>query len=53
MIPWGPKIETGYSTSPQIFRYTNGEYDEQNNRASEYPNVVNNLRNQMEKIRNK
>lgn len=53
MIPWGPKIETGYSTSPQIFKNTNGEYDERNNRASEYPDVVNNLRNEMEKIRNK
>ncbi len=52
MIPWGPKIETGYSTNPQIFKYTNGEYDEQNNKATEYPNVVNNLRNEMEKIRN-
>lgn len=52
MIPWGPKIETGYSTSPQIFKNTNGEYDERNNKASEYPDVVNNLRSEMEKIRN-
>ena len=40
MIPWGPKIETGYSTSPQIFPFVNGEYDEYSNKAAEYPDVV-------------
>lgn len=52
MIPWGPKIETGYSTSAQIFKSDNGEYDETRNRASEYPSVVENLKVELEHIRN-
>ena len=52
MIPWGPKIETGYSTSPQIFHRTNSEYDENTNKASTHPTVVDNLGNELEKIRN-
>ena len=52
MIPWGPKIETGYSTSPQIFKAVDGEYDETNNKASEYPSVVENLKVELEHIRN-
>ena len=51
MIPWGPKIETGYSTSPQIFMHTHGEYDETNNKAADYPHVAVNLRDELEKIR--
>ena len=53
MIPWGPKIETGYSTSPQIFQRIDGEYDETTNKASSHPAVVNNLRDELEKIRNR
>ena len=53
MIPWGPKIETGYSTTPQIFKYTNGEFDENQNMASNNAAVVENLTVQLEKIRNR
>lgn len=51
MIPWGPKIETGYSTSPQIFRHVDGEYDETVNKASEYPQVADSLRDELERVR--
>ena len=53
MIQWGPKIETGYSTNPQIFKYTNGEFDENQNMASNNVPVVENLTDQLEKIRNR
>ena len=53
MIPWGPKIETGYSTNPQIFKYINGEYDETQNMATANPDIVENLTSQLEKIRNR
>ena len=53
MIPWGPKIETGYSTTPQLFGFVNGEYDETTNKASGNQAVVNNLRDELEKIRNR
>ena len=52
MIPWGPKIETGYSTSSQIFEYVDGEYDETRNKATDYPSVVENLGKELEHIRN-
>jgi hypothetical protein len=52
MIPWGPKIETGYSTNPQLFGFVDGEYDETTNKASANQAVVNNLRDELEKIRN-
>ena len=48
MIPWGPKIETGYSTNPQLFGFVNGEYDETTNKASGNQAVVNNLRDELE-----
>ncbi len=53
MIPWGPKIETGYSTSPQLFEFINGAFDETNNKATEHSELTNNLRDEMEKIRNR
>ena len=53
MIPWGPKIETGYSTSPQLFKHVNGEFDETSNKANENTAIVNNLANELEKIRNR
>ena len=53
MIQWGPKIETGYSTNPQIFKHTNGEFDENRNMASSDAAVVENLTLQLEKIRNR
>ena len=51
IIPWGPKIETGYSTSPQIFQRVNGEYDETTNKASSHPTIVDSLHNELETIR--
>ena len=53
MIPWGPKIETGYSTSPQLFEHVDGEYDENSNRASEHPEVVGGLSELLETIRSR
>ena len=53
MIPWGPKIETGYSTNPQLFKHVNGEFDETINKANENTSIVNNLANELEKIRNR
>lgn len=52
MIPWGPKIETGYSTNPQLFGVVNGEFNETSNNASANQSVVNNLSDELEKIRN-
>ena len=42
MIPWGPKIETGYLASPQLY---NLELDpeESNNVAERYPHIVREL----------
>ena len=53
IIPWGPKIETGYSTAPQVFRRTDGEYDETCNEAPAHPAVADSLRGELEKIRAK
>ena len=38
MVPWGPKIETGYSNSPQL--YFMGDVGEKVNVAGLYPEVV-------------
>lgn len=51
MIPWGPKIETGYSTFPQIYEFVDGDYDESHNRAADYPEIVARLRDELERIR--
>lgn len=40
MVPWGPEIETGYSSEPQLFRKTDGEFDETLNLAKENPEIV-------------
>lgn len=40
MVQWGPKIETGYSTEPQLFRKVDGDYDESVNIASDSPDVL-------------
>ena len=53
MIQWGPKIETGYSTNPQIFKHINGEYDENQNMANGNAAIVENLSCGLEKIRNR
>ena len=51
MIPWGPKIETGYSTSPQLFQRVNGEYDETVNKATEYKSACDSISMELERIR--
>jgi arylsulfatase A-like enzyme len=51
MIPWGPKIETGYSTTPQLFKQVNGAFDETHNVAPEHPAIVNQLSTLLEQIR--
>ena len=53
MIQWGPKIETGYSTDPQLFEHTNGEFNENSNRAPDNATVAGNLASELEKIRNR
>ena len=53
MIQWGPKIETGYSTDPQLFEHTNGEFNENSNKASNNTAILENLTNELEKIRNR
>lgn len=52
IIPWGPKIETGYSTSPQLFQLIDGKFDETINMASENQTITDKLRDELEKIRN-
>ena len=39
MVSWGPKIETGNSTQPQLYSRT-GKNDERENVAAEHPEVV-------------
>ena len=51
MIQWGPKIETGYSTTPQIFKCINGTFDETQNVAPAYPTIVEQFTKLLEKIR--
>ena len=52
MVPWGPKIETGYSTDLQLYKTVDGELDENNNVAAENPTLVNGLKEELERIRN-
>ena len=52
MVPWGPKIETGYSTEPQLYKMVDGEFDEKNNVATENPTLVNGLKEELQRIRN-
>jgi arylsulfatase A-like enzyme len=40
MVPWGPKIATGYSTEPQLFKKIDGEFDETRNVAAENMDMV-------------
>ena len=52
MVPWGPKIETGYSNEPQLFKRVNGEFDETKNLADENPTMLDALKNLLEGVRN-
>lgn len=51
MVPWGPRIETGYSTEPQLYKMVDSEFDEKNNLADENPSVLNFARGLLEGIR--
>lgn len=51
MIPWGPKIETGYSPTPQLYKMK--EAGEQMNVAEQYPEKVFELQRILRKVRNK
>lgn len=50
MIPWGPKIETGYLNSPQLYRM-NGDRKELSNQAEQNPEKVLELQEILRKIR--
>ena len=39
MITWGPKIETGYLSRPQLYNMKT-DVTEQHNVAEEHPNLV-------------
>ena len=52
MVPWGPKIETGYSKEPQLFKRVNGEFDETKNLVDENPTMLDALKNLLEGVRN-
>ncbi|MBP3615022.1 MAG: sulfatase-like hydrolase/transferase [Bacteroidaceae bacterium] len=51
MVPWGPKIETGYSTEPQLFKKVDGDYNESENVANENPDVLGLLRILLNEVR--
>ena len=49
MIQWGPKIETGYNATPQL--YEMNKVNEQENVAAQYPEKVFELQNVLRKVR--
>lgn len=51
MIPWGPKIETGNSSMPQLYRMTDGEKDERENVAVQHPEKVFEFETVLRKVR--
>ena len=51
MITWGPKIETGYLDTPQL--YDMKQTGEQENVAAKYPQKVFELEQILRKVRNK
>lgn len=50
MITWGPKIETGNSCTPQLYRMTD-KLDEQEDVALQYPKVVFDFETLLRKVR--
>ena len=52
MIPWGPKIETGYKPTPQLFRITQDQ-GEQTNVADRHPKLVRKFQEQIDALRQK
>lgn len=61
MVPWGPKIETGYRPMPQLYRVADNITDcnipddpcEERNIAAEYPELVQEMAAFLEKIKNR
>ena len=51
MVSWGPRIETGYSVEPQLYRKVDGEFDETRNCASEEPEVLRSMQETLEVVR--
>lgn len=51
MVPWGVRIETGYSFEPQLYRMVDGEFDETRNCASEEPDVLKCMQETLELVR--
>ena len=49
MIQWGPKIETGYSKEPQLYKVQ--EVIEQTNYATQYPDKVKELQDMLQAVR--
>ena len=49
MITWGPKIETGYLSTPQLYKMS--EFGEQSNLAEKYPQIVFELEKILRKVR--
>lgn len=49
MVPWGPKIETGYSAEPQL--YDMRQVGEQNNLALQHPDIVYQLQGILKGVR--
>lgn len=52
LITWGPKIETGNLSTPQLYRIAD-DVAERNNTASLYPDVVFELQNILRRVRRK
>lgn len=50
MIPWGPKIETGYRPVPQLFDLTKSEY-EQTDLSKERPKVLQRMQKLLGEVR--
>ncbi|WP_455674680.1 sulfatase family protein [Phocaeicola sp.] len=51
MVPWGPKIETGYLNTPQLYKMD--QVGEVKNVATQYPEKVFELENILRKVRNR
>ena len=50
MVSWGPKIETGYKSVPQLYRITDDQA-EQTNKAEQYPRLVKQFQHQIDILR--
>lgn len=50
MIPWGPKIETGNLSTPQLYDMTKA-IDEKDNVAAQYPEKVYEMQNILRRVR--